>query len=45
VTVRNQSVLLRGVNDDLKTMSALIRGLADINIQPVCSSESLFVLC
>lgn len=35
VVVRNQSVLLRGVNDDLKTMSALIRELADNNIQPV----------
>lgn len=34
VTVRNQSVLLRGVNDDVDTMSALIRGLADLNIQP-----------
>jgi lysine 2,3-aminomutase len=37
VTVRNQSVLLRGVNDDFLTMSSLIRGLADINIQPVGS--------
>lgn len=34
VTVRNQSVLLKGVNDDLETMSALIRQLADLNIQP-----------
>lgn len=34
VTVRNQSVLLRGVNDDLDTMSTLIRKLADLNIQP-----------
>ncbi|KAH9818127.1 Lysine 2,3-aminomutase [Teratosphaeria destructans] len=34
VTVRNQSVLLRGVNDDLTTMSTLIRKLADLNIQP-----------
>ncbi|AEO65354.1 uncharacterized protein THITE_2143087 [Thermothielavioides terrestris NRRL 8126] len=34
VMVRNQTVLLRGVNDDLKTMSALIRGLADNNIFP-----------
>lgn len=37
VTVRNQSVLLRGVNDDFLTMSSLIRALADINIQPVGS--------
>lgn len=35
VMVRNQSVLLRGVNDDLDTMSALIRGLADNKIFPV----------
>jgi len=34
VMVRNQSVLLRGVNDDLPTMKALIRGLADMTIQP-----------
>ncbi|WPH03279.1 Hypothetical protein R9X50_00615600 [Acrodontium crateriforme] len=34
VTVRNQSVLLHGVNDDLDTMSKLIRKLADLNIQP-----------
>ncbi|KAK6421468.1 hypothetical protein LTR81_005582 [Elasticomyces elasticus] len=34
VTVRNQTVLLRGVNDDLKSMSTLIRKLADLNIQP-----------
>lgn len=35
VTVRNQTVLLRGVNDDVKTMSTLIRQLADNNILPV----------
>lgn len=34
VTVRNQTVLLRGVNDKLETMSTLIRRLADLNIQP-----------
>ncbi|KAK8175728.1 hypothetical protein IWX90DRAFT_119484 [Phyllosticta citrichinensis] len=34
VTVRNQSVLLHGVNDDAETMSTLIRKLADINIFP-----------
>ncbi|KAK5121184.1 hypothetical protein LTR85_005668 [Meristemomyces frigidus] len=34
VTVRNQTVLLRGVNDDPKTMSSLIRKLADLNITP-----------
>ncbi|CAK3765043.1 L-lysine 2,3-aminomutase [Lecanosticta acicola] len=34
VTVRNQTVLLRGINDSLPTMSTLIRRLADLNIQP-----------
>ncbi|KXX75227.1 L-lysine 2,3-aminomutase [Madurella mycetomatis] len=34
VMVRNQTVLLRGVNDDVETMSALIRGLADNKIFP-----------
>lgn len=34
VIVRNQTVLLKGVNDDLSTMSNLIRRLADLNIQP-----------
>ncbi|KAK2755911.1 hypothetical protein FQN54_005707 [Arachnomyces sp. PD_36] len=34
VTVRNQTVLLKGVNNDVTTMKRLIRGLADINIQP-----------
>jgi len=34
VVVRNQSVLLRGVNDSLETMSQLIRQLSDLNIQP-----------
>ena len=35
VVMRNQSVLLSGVNDDLATMTALIRLLADMNIHPV----------
>ncbi|KAF2272853.1 kama family protein [Westerdykella ornata] len=34
VIVRNQSVLLKGVNDDVETMGTLIRTLADHNIQP-----------
>ncbi|KAF9879107.1 putative RNB domain-containing protein [Colletotrichum karsti] len=34
VTVRNQSVLLNGVNDDVPTMAKLIRKLADNNITP-----------
>lgn len=32
--VRNQTVLLRGVNDSVTAMSALIRRLADLNMQP-----------
>jgi lysine 2,3-aminomutase len=35
VTVRNQAVLLKGVNDSVETMGKLIRELADNNIQPV----------
>ncbi|TAQ85305.1 hypothetical protein B7494_g6361 [Chlorociboria aeruginascens] len=34
VVVRNQSVLLKGVNDNVQTMSTLIRELANNNIQP-----------
>ncbi|TVY82231.1 L-lysine 2,3-aminomutase [Lachnellula suecica] len=34
VTVRNQSVLLKGVNDNVETMGSLIRELADNNIKP-----------
>merc|ERR1711939_418619 len=34
VTVRNQTVLLKGVNDELDTMSRLVRQLADLNVQP-----------
>ncbi|KAK7189106.1 L-lysine 2,3-aminomutase [Paraphaeosphaeria sporulosa] len=34
VIVRNQSVLQRGINDDKDTMSALLKSLADINVQP-----------
>ena len=47
VLVRNQTVLLRGVNDDLETMAALIRALADNNILPVsigCSSYKVSLL-
>lgn len=35
MTVRNQTVLLRGVNDNVETMGALIRELADMVIHPV----------
>jgi len=34
VVVRNQSVLLRGVNDDVGTMKLLVRRLAHINVEP-----------
>ena len=34
ITVRNQSVLLRGVNDDFVTMDTLIKMLGRLNIQP-----------
>ncbi|KAL1890246.1 hypothetical protein Sste5346_008400 [Sporothrix stenoceras] len=34
VMVRNQTVLMRGVNDDKETMLSLIRNLADNNIFP-----------
>ena len=34
VTIRNQTVLLKGVNDTIETMSALIHKLADLNIHP-----------
>jgi lysine 2,3-aminomutase len=40
VIVRNQSVLLKGVNNTFETMSELIKGLTSINIQPV----SVFVV-
>lgn len=35
VTVRNQSVLLKGVNDSVESMGALLRELADCGIIPV----------
>ncbi len=34
VTLRNQSVLLRGVNDDPATMQSLVRQLANVNVEP-----------
>jgi lysine 2,3-aminomutase len=34
VTVRNQSVLIRGVNDDATTMQLLVRRLSWINVHP-----------
>jgi len=37
VTVRNQTVLLNGVNNTPEKMCALVHALGDINIQPVLS--------
>ncbi|PVI05932.1 kama family protein, partial [Periconia macrospinosa] len=34
VIVRNQSVLLRGINDDTEVMAELINRLSELNIQP-----------
>jgi lysine 2,3-aminomutase len=34
ITIRNQSVLQRGVNDTVETMTALVKGLSYINVQP-----------
>jgi lysine 2,3-aminomutase len=34
VTVRNQCVMLRGVNDDAATLRTLVRRLSYINVQP-----------
>jgi lysine 2,3-aminomutase len=39
VMVRNQSVLLRGVNDNVETMSRLIKKLAQMSIYPVSSLD------
>jgi lysine 2,3-aminomutase len=42
VTVRNQSVLLRGVNDTVQSMGTLIRELADCGIIPVSGLYDLW---
>lgn len=34
ITVRNQSVLIRGVNDTVETMSTLVKRLSYINVHP-----------
>jgi lysine 2,3-aminomutase len=39
VTVRNQSVLLNGVNNNVETMKQLVHTLADMNIVPVSSDH------
>lgn len=40
VIVRNQSVLLKDVNDNVEALSSLIETLASMNIQPVCVLHS-----
>lgn len=45
VMVRNQTVLLRGVNDDVDTMSKLIRDLADNKVFPVGNSLLIWPSC
>jgi lysine 2,3-aminomutase len=34
IVVRNQTVLIRGVNDDVETMSLLVRRLGHVNVHP-----------
>lgn len=34
ITVRNQSVLIRGVNDDVRTMTTLVKRLSWVNVHP-----------
>ena len=42
VTIRNQTVLLRGVNDNVAAMSKLIRRLADdLRITPVRGGRAI----
>lgn len=45
VTVRNQTVLLNGVNNSFDKLLALVHGLADMNIQPVSEECCLRRLC
>jgi len=40
--VRNQAVLLNGVNNTKEALSDLIQTLADINIQPVSHCPSSY---
>lgn len=45
VTVRNQTVLLKGVNDNVQAMSTLIRKLANNNVTPVNSLSHHTFFC
>jgi lysine 2,3-aminomutase len=45
VVVRNQTVLLNGVNNNVVTMSKLINELASINIQPVRVTDYRCLFC
>ena len=44
LVIRNQTVLLKGVNDTDSTMGTLIRTLADMNIEPVRSPPATFLM-
>jgi lysine 2,3-aminomutase len=44
VIVRNQSVLLKGVNNTYEALSDLIKTLTQINIQPVSSLRRWMLL-
>lgn len=44
LVVRNQTVVLRGVNDNVETMKSLIRLLADNNIMPVSDATLLIYI-
>lgn len=41
LVVRNQSVLLKGVNDNPADMMDLLNKMSDININPVCDASSV----
>ena len=43
VIMRNQSVLLRGVNNTVETMSTLLRKLANLNVEPYYVHHSAMV--
>ncbi|KAI0120654.1 hypothetical protein BJ170DRAFT_715312 [Xylariales sp. AK1849] len=45
VIVRNQSVLLNGVNNTPEAMCALVHALGDMNIQPVSGETSTTNIC
>lgn len=44
VTIRNQSVLLRGINDTIEAQLKLMHDLIRLNITPVCIFELITCL-